>query len=436
MKKVLVIAYYFPPSGGPGVQRVLKHIKYLKDFGWSPVVLTVSNGQFPARDESLLQEIPDDVEVHRTKIFEPYDIYRAFTGKKKGSAIDVNVIKKEGQKRSFTESIAEFIRATFFIPDARVGWLNSAVKKGSELIKEKNIEAIYSSSPPYTCSLIAKKLKKKFDLPWVAGFRDPWTGFISSPKRWLLPSAIDKRMEKNVFKSADSVECAWQGIIEDAINKYPELDRSKFHHVPNGFDSADFPTLKNVTEFNDKFTLTYTGSMYGRRNPEALFLALEELINEKLVDSNKISLQFIGRFGNEVKKMFESVTFSSSLVLLDYMAHKKSIEHLMRSDATLLIVDESKESEYIVPGKIYEYLGVGKPVFVISPETGAISQLIKETNGGLLAHQSNIPNIKANFLEYYSKWQKKEKLIEAKKEEIQQYERRNSTKKLSELLNN
>lgn len=435
MKKVLVIAYYFPPSGGPGVQRVLKHIRYLKEFGWQPIVLTVSNGQFPARDESLMDEIPSDVPVHRTQIFEPYDLYRAFTGKKKGTAIDVNVIKKEGQKQSLTERIAEFVRATFFIPDARIGWIGSAVKKGKEIIKNEKIDAIYSSSPPYTCSLIAKKLKKKFNLPWVAGFRDPWTGFISTPNRWFLPAAIDRSMEKSVFQNADNIECAWQGIIEDALEKYPDLDRSKFHHVPNGFDSADFPELKNVTEFNDKFTLTYTGSMYGRRNPLALFEAIEQLISENKIDPKNIKLNFIGRFGNEVHETFESVTFSNSIVIFSYMPHKESIEHLMRSDCSLLIVDESKESENIVPGKVYEYLGVGKPIFVIAPEKGAIFDLIKETNGGLLAHQSNINKIKENFLLFYNKWQAKKELLVTNKSEISKYERKNSTKKLSKLLN-
>lgn len=436
MKKVLVIAYYFPPSGGPGVQRVLKHIKYLKDFGWEPHVLTVSNGQFPARDESLLKEIPNDVQVYRTRIFEPYDLYRLFTGKKKGEAVDVNVIKKEGQKSSFTEKIAEFIRATFFIPDARIGWFWSAVKKASEIIENEKIDAIYSSSPPYTCSIIAKKLKKKFKLPWVAGFRDPWTGFISSPNRWFIPKAIDKRMEFNVFNQADSVECAWLGIIKDALEKYPNLDKSKFHHVPNGYDSDDIPKLDLTNHKNEKFTMTYTGSMYGRRNPAALFEALEELISENKISQKDFHLRFIGRFGDEVKNMFENVTFSGSIQILEYMPHKKSIEYLLKSDSSLLIVDESKESEEIVPGKVYEYLGIGKPVFVIAPEKGAIADLIEETNGGLLAHQSSIQKIKDNFLNYYNNWKTGKALIKQDFDRISMYERKISTKKLSELLNN
>ncbi|MEN9828425.1 MAG: hypothetical protein RJA11_1041, partial [Bacteroidota bacterium] len=186
MKNVLIIAYYFPPSGGPGVQRVLKHIQYLRDFGWNPIVLTVSNGDFPARDESLLSKIPADIIVERTHIYEPYDAYRMLMGQKKGVPIDVNVIKNDHQRRSIKERIAEAIRATLFIPDARIGWLPTAIPKAMELIEKHSISAIYNSSPPYTTSLIARQLKRKTGLHWVAGFRDPWTEFLTSPKRWFL----------------------------------------------------------------------------------------------------------------------------------------------------------------------------------------------------------------------------------------------------------
>ena len=432
MKKVLVIAYYFPPSGGPGVQRVLKHVQYLKEFGWEPIVLTVSNGQFPARDESLLKEIPEDITVYRTKIFEPYDLYRMFTGKKKGSAIDVNTIKKDDQKLGIKEAIAEFIRATFFIPDARIGWIRSAVKKASEIIEKENINAIYSSSPPYTCSMIARKLKRKYKLKWVAGFRDPWTDFISTPKRWFLPKAIDKSFEKSVFKESDSVECAWIGIIKDALNKYPDLEKEKFHHVPNGYDSNDFPEVD--FQGNDKFTLTYTGSMYGRRNPASLFEAIEQLIKEDKVSANKIHLRFVGRFGTEVEEMFSNASFSNSIETVSYVPHKKSIEFLMKSDLLLLVVDESKESEEIVPGKVYEYIGVKKPVFAIAPQESAIANLIRETEAGQIAHQSEIEKIKSIFLNYYSSWENGSIDYSPQNDLINKYERKNSTKYLASLL--
>jgi len=433
-KNVLVIAYYFPPSGGPGVQRVLKHVQYLKQYGWNPIVLTVSNGQFPARDESLLEHIPNDVVVVRTKIFEPYDLYRLLTGKKKGTSIDVNVIKKDDQKISWKEKLAEWIRATFFIPDARIGWRFSAISKGLELIKEYNIQAIYSSSPPYTCSIIARSLKKKTGLRWVAGFRDPWTGFISSPKRWFLPSAIDKHLEFSTFNDADAVECAWEGIIKDAMEKYPTLNASKFVHVPNGYDSADFPK-EIVSKPTSKFTITYTGSLYGRRNPKSLFDALEIVFNKGEISPIHCTFRFIGRFGAEVEEMFQSVSFPESLEIHGYMSHEESIRYLFKSDVLLLIVDESKESAEIVPGKVYEYLGVMKPILAIAPHNGAIASLIRETEAGAIAHQTEVENIVSIIEEYFKCWQENTLHLKAgKKEVIQQYERKESTKKLASLL--
>ncbi len=432
MKNLLIVAYYFPPSGGPGVQRVLKHVKYLPEFGWNPIVLTVENGQFPARDESLLEQIPKGTIVKRTHIYEPYDVYRLFTGKKPGTAIDVNTIRKDDQKPGMREKIAELIRATFFIPDARVGWLFSAKKAALELIKEHNIQAIYSSSPPYTCSLIARYAHKKTGLPWVAGFRDPWTGFISSPKRWFLPAYIDRYFEKSVFSDADAVECAWEGIIKDAFGKYPDLDKSRFHHVPNGFDSNDFPMIPKVR--TDKFTITYTGSLYGRRNPSSLFAAIEKLISDNKVDPNKIHLRFVGRFGNEVEQMYDQASFSKSIERISYVPHHKSIEYLFQSDALLLIVDESKESEEIVPGKVYEYIGTGKPLIAIAPNNSAIAKLMVETNGGLVAHQTELEKIADIFYKYYKAWESDEMLIEPIADEVSKYERRNAAKQLAELL--
>jgi hypothetical protein len=433
MKNLLIIAYYFPPSGGPGVQRVLKHVKYLPEFGWNPIVLTVSNGQFPARDESLLKQIPDSVKVYRSKIFEPYDLYRKLTGKKPGAAIDVNTIKKDDQKIGMKEKIAEFIRATFFIPDARVLWLNEAKISVDQIMRENNIDAVYSSSPPYTCSLIARYAHRKYKLPWIAGFRDPWTGFISSPKRWFLPAYIDRKMEKSVFSESDYVECAWQGIIKDALGKYPDLDDSKFLHVPNGYDSSDFPKIE--IKKNKKFTVTYTGSLYGRRNPKAFFEAVQMLIDQELFTKDDICLRFVGRFGAEVEEMFAKTEFKDSIETVSYVPHHKSIEYLMTSDALLLIVDESKESAEIVPGKVYEYVGVKRPIIAIAPKGSAIEELMIETKCGKIAHQSEVMRISEIIKDYYLFWKENNNNFDPDIEAVNKYERKNAAKNLSEILN-
>lgn len=433
MKNVLVIAYYFPPSGGPGVQRVLKHIQYLPECGWNPIVLTVANGDFPARDESLLAKIPSSVHVERTEIYEPYTLYRKLTGKPANTPIDVNVIKKESQGRSFTENIAEFIRATVFIPDARIGWLPTAVDAGLKLIQEHNIEAIYNSSPPYTTSLIARQLKRRSGLRWVTGFRDPWTGFLTTPKRWFLPAWIDKRLEHSVFREADAVECAWEGIVKDIAGKFPDVPLAKLHHIPNGFDSSDYPTLPENAVANDRFTITYTGSMYGRRNPASFLAALKLLIQHGEIKPEELTARFIGRFGAEVLEMFDRFPHKTSLEIHGYMAHEESIACLLRSNALLLVVDEAKESEEIVPGKVYEYIGAMRPIIAVAPTHGAIHDLLVETESGTTAHQSDVEGIALVIGAYIQAWRNKKPFL-PNASAIAQYERKNATWRLAGLL--
>lgn len=434
MKKVLIIAYYFPPSGGPGVQRVLKYVQYLRDFGWEPVVLTVRDGTFPARDESLLEAIPEGVRVVRTDIFEPYDLYRKLTGKSKSTAIDVNTIRKEGTSIPFKERVAEAIRATFFIPDARIGWLRHAVREGIKVIAQEKIDAIYSSSPPYTCALIGRALKRRTGLPWVVGFRDPWTGFLTTPNRWFLPASIDRSLERSVFEEADRIEVAWLGIMKDALTKYPSLPTSKFVHLPNGYDSADYPVLDAAVRSDNRFTVVYTGSMYGRRNPDAFLRAVESLVERGLVDPAKIRLRFIGRFGEEVMAMFEKSTLSETIEVLGYMPHSESIAQLLTGDALLLVVDEAADSNEIVPGKVYEYLGSMRPLIAVAPEESAIADLIRETGAGVIAHQSNVEGIAKGFLQLYNDHINGTHTVEPNATAIQRYERRSTTGQLADLL--
>jgi glycosyltransferase involved in cell wall biosynthesis len=431
MKKVLLVTYYFPPSGGPGVQRVLKFVKYLPQFGWQPVVLTVENGDYPARDESLLKEIPEGTTIYRTKIFEPYRLYRRLTGKPADAPVDVENIPKGSQKKSVAESLAAFVRSTFFIPDARIGWIARAVPAGMRIIREERIDAIYSSSPPYTTAVIADILHRRTKLPWIAGFRDPWIGFISSPDRWSVPRAVDQWMEHSVAKDANILEAAWRGIIADFQQKYPAIGQEKFFHLPNGFDAEDYPVLE--PKHNDKFTVVYTGSMYGRRNPKTFLQAVEELVQEGAVDRTKIRLSFIGRFGGEVKEMLTTTSVSYAVEIVPYLPHGESITRLMTADALLLVVDESKESAEIVPGKVYEYLGARRPIIALAQE-GAIAELLRETNAGTTVHNQDIPAIKRAFLQFYQEFINQQTTFAPNEEAVRRYDRRETTRRLAELL--
>ena len=278
---------------------MLKYVKYLPQYGWQPVVLTVRDGDFPARDESLLKEVPENTEVFRTKIFEPYTLYRKLLGMKKNAYIDVENIPGSAGNKSIKSRLAEFVRANIFIPDARIGWRKHAVKKGLEIINQNKIDLLYSSSPPYTCSLIARDLKRKSGLKWVAGFRDPWTGFLNTPKRKGIAKNIDLKYEYTCYSEADRIEVAWPGIKEDITGKYSGINTDKIFYVPNGYDPEDFtqPVFREQKE--DKFTITYSGSMYGLRNPGSFLTAMDKLYEEGKITPGEVKLNFIGRFGAE-----------------------------------------------------------------------------------------------------------------------------------------
>lgn len=432
MKSVLIIAYYFPPSGGPGVQRVLKLVKYLPRFGWRPVVLTVSNGDFPARDESLLKEISADVKVYRTTIIEPYGLYRKLTGKKKGAAVDVNVIPEKGATRPPTERISAWIRSTLFIPDARIGWRLTAVKEGMRIIGEEKIDMLYSSAPPHTCSVIARALKRKSRLPWVAGFRDPWTGFENTPHRWVLPRVIDENLERGVCVDADRIDVAWLGIQKTLQRAHPEIPSSKFEHLPNGFDSEDYPAVTATP--HDAFVMTYTGSMYGTRNPRGLLTAVEELVRNGAIERNKFVLKFVGRFGAEVDAMIAASGIKDRVETISYLPHAESISALVNADALLLIVDEIAGSSEVVPGKVYEYLGAGKPILAIADPHGAIAELLNETGAGVTIAHGDIAAISVEFLRLYQQFFNSTIIQRENVDGVKKYDRKETARRLATIF--
>jgi len=427
------------------VQRVLKFVKYLPSFGWKPTVLTVKDGDFPARDESLLAEVPGDIDVHRTDIFEPYDLYRKLTGKGKNTAVDVNNIDG-GNKSGFSDKAAEFIRATFFIPDARIGWKKHAVREGKKIIDSQKPDLIFSSSPPYTCALIAMELKKYAEkslgrkIPWVSDFRDAWTDYLTTPNRWFLPKKIDKKYERTTLDKADAVTIVAGGMKDDFERKYPAVAaKTNFVLLRNGYDEEDYKHAEIKGTRNDKFTIVYTGSMYGKRNPYYLLDTVAMLVNDGKVSKDKIKFIFVGRLGSDIHTYIESSPLKECIELIPYVPHSESINYLMKADAMLLLIDEDKYSKMILSGKVFEYLGAsaltGKPVFAIAGE-GEAKDLLIETGSGIITPHNHPEILKENYLKLYNGFFENNNAIlpSYNKQEVQKYERRLLTKQLAEVF--
>jgi glycosyltransferase involved in cell wall biosynthesis len=219
--------------------------------------------------------------------------------------------------------------------------------------------------------------------------------------------------------------------LKDFHQKYSNVPLEKCEHLPNGYDSADFPRLD--LQKNEKFTVTYTGSMYGKRNPGTFLNAVAELVSEGTVDVNKICLRFAGRFGTEVHKMFENDLLKDCIEVHSYLPHSESIRLLLQSDALLMIVDEYVGNEEIVPGKVFEYLGAHRPIITIAPE-GAVAELIRETSSGSVARHYDLNQVRNIFLEYYTNFLYNETAFWQDLEKVKLYERREITRQLAGLL--
>jgi glycosyltransferase involved in cell wall biosynthesis len=431
MNKALIITYYFPPSGGAGVQRTLKFVKYLRSFGWEPIILTARNADYPAYDESLLNELPSDLLVYRSRIIEPYKLYRKITGKSNDSSADIATLSlSNSQKQKLSERVSEWIRSAFFVPDARMLWYFFAVKCAKKIIKKNNINLIYSSAPPYTTHLIANKLHKTTGLPWVADFRDSWIGWLSTPqKRPKLSSYFEYRMEESVLKNASKILTVSNGVKKDLLGRHPHLNDSRWTLLTNGFDSMDFKNLLPKHKSN-RLTITYTGSMYGNRNPEYLLLALEKLATSVPNLSEKILVRIVGRVGESIQQRINSSSVASIFEIVEYVPHSQSLEYLLSTDVALLIIDDAPANKGILTGKLFEYIGSGKPVLALAPE-GDASELLKSENVGTVISPTDVQAIQ-NYLTALLENAPEHKKA---KDAFLKYDRKNLTKNLAEIFN-
>jgi glycosyltransferase involved in cell wall biosynthesis len=377
MKKVLIITYYWPPSGGAGVQRWLKFAKYLPEFGWQPVILTVNPkyASYPQRDESLLNEIAPNSLIYTTKSFELYNFYKLVSGKKEvpygGFAND----SKEG----LFQKISKFLRGNFLLPDPRKGWNKYALKKAAELITEFKIDTVVTTSPPHSTQLIGLKLKKKFKIRWIADLRDPWTDiyYYNQFKHTALARKIDLNFEREVVENADLLITVSEDVKRIFAEKSKLPVANKTLVIPNGYDEYDF-SLNNIP-LESKKVITYSGTISEAYDVNGFLKALS-LIDHSM--RSQIMIRFVGKVPHTIEQKFRSSGFE--IELAGYVDHPKSIEFLLRSDLLLLVIPKVKNNRGILTGKFFEYLASQKTVLAIGPTDGDLAKIIRETKCGEL----------------------------------------------------
>lgn len=429
MKKVLILTYYWPPGGGAGVQRWLKFTKYLRDFGWEPIIYTAENGEMPVIDDSLQKDIPSNTTILKTKIWEPYNIYKTFIGRKKEDKINASFLS-ENKKTSLAEKISVWIRGNFFIPDARKYWIKPSINYLKKYLKENPVDAIVSSGPPHSMHLIALGLKKEFsNIKWVADFRDPWT-HIDFYEELMLSDSSDqkhKQLELSVLEKADVVLSVGREMSEQfkkILNKQPE----KFKVITNGYDEED--VFKGELEKDKKFSIAHIGTLVKSRNPEVLWKVLKELVSENANFKNGLEIKLVGKVDINVTESIAGYGLSSFVKKINYLPHNEVIKEQQKTKVLLLLVNQTKNAKGILTGKVFEYLAASVPILAIGPPDGDLAAIIKSTESGLISDFTDEKTLKKNILELFEG-----KKMNFNQTEIKKYSRKELTKQLSELLN-
>lgn len=423
MKKVLIITYYWPPAGGPGVQRVLKFAKYLPQFGWQPIILTVKDGEYPAYDESLCKDIPPECKVYRTSSLEPSKLYKKFTGMSDDEAIPVATLSEE--KKTWKKKLAHWIRLNLFIPDAKIGWIPFAVKTGKRIIKQEQPDIIFSSSPPPTVHLIARKLAKWSKLKWVADFRDPWTEIhYYSLKKNYLARKCDQRLERKVIADCNRAVCASYSFIDLLTSKYI----NKFTTITNGFDTK----VEFSQKSNEKIRIIYTGGITSNRFYKKFFKDIALKATEDRSFANSIEIILAGKIENKLLNWLK-ILFNKLNVLkiVGYIKHEEALDLMRSADILLLFLEKKENYEGHIPAKIFEYLTTGNYIIGIGSEDGDSAMILKQTNCGIIYSENN------DFAQIIKQLIPKLKEMNRDKRnlaEINKYSRKELTKKLLDVF--
>ncbi len=374
MNRVLIITYYWPPSGGAGVQRWLKFAKYLPQSGWEPVILTVDPeyASYPALDTSLEKDIPENTRVYRTKATDWFRFYEKDKSKIPSGGFATN------KDDSFKGKLSRFIRGNFFIPDPRRGWNRNAFKKACELIEKEGIKHIITTSPPHSTQLIGLKLKKYFpEIKWMADLRDPWTDIYYYDLFYpsFISRKIDLGYEKAVLENADIITTVGPSLGKYFESKVPGA-AEKIKIVHNGYDESDFENLTASTPA--KFTISYTGTISESYPVEGFIKAISGLIEK----GQKLSLKFTGHISEVLKERFISAIGSENLEFIPYSDHKTAVGQMLSSSIQLLVLARDQRNRSFLPGKLFEYIASGKPVLCLGPVDGDTAEILEKGGFG------------------------------------------------------
>jgi glycosyltransferase involved in cell wall biosynthesis len=422
--RVLIITYYWPPAGGPGVQRWLKFVKYLPDYGVTPVVYIPQNPTYPLLDDGLAKDVSPTLEILKQPILEPYSWASAFS-KSSTKKISSGIIPDK-KKQSALQKLMLWVRGNLFIPDARVLWVKPSVRFLTNYISKNNIDAIITTGPPHSLHLIGMELQRRLGVKWVADFRDPWTT-IGYHKELKLSTSAEKKhkdLEAKVLNSADVV------IVTSPTTKseFEAITDKPIEVITNGYD------IENIgrQELDENFTIAHIGSFLSERNPEILWNALAELVSENEQFRQQFRLKLAGAVSQEVLATIKNAGLENHVDLLGYLSHEQALIEQRKSQVLLMVEIDSPDTRCIIPGKLFEYMAAERPILAIGPEGADFSGIVAATNTGNFANYKEKDKLKEILQNYFAKYLVKELNVQAIG--LQQYSRKALTARLADLL--
>ena len=427
MKRALIISYYWPPSGGAGVQRWLKFVKYLRKFGWEPVLFIPSNPEYPEIDHSLEKDVPANLEIIRQSIWEPYDYYKKLIGRKKEERINAAFLS-EKKKNRFIENISVWIRGNLFIPDARRFWISPSVKTLSAYLSGHPVDAVISTGPPHSTHLIAQSLSNRFSIPWMADFRDPWTN-IDFYKDLKLTTWADRKhriLEKSVLEQARRVVVISRTMAED----FRKIQAREYDVVTNGYDPDDTDSEPIIPD--RKFSLAHIGTLVSTRNPLPFWETLKSLTVERKDFATDLEISLVGKTDHTVTESIRNYGLEPFIKRTDYLPHDQVVMQQRRAQVLLLIINNTPNANMILTGKFFEYLAAKRPILCLGPLEGDASAILQETKSGLLSEFNDTEGMKKNILHFYEKFKKGELTCESTG--IERYSREALTAKIAGIL--
>ena len=422
MKRLLVVSYYFPPSGGPGVQRILKFVRYLPEFGWLPTVVTVDPkyASYPAIDETLHREVPSEVQIIRTRSWDPYSLYARLHGKSKESVVGVGFVRDEAD--SGIQILARWLRGNVFLPDARRGWVRYAAKAAIDALDRAAYDAVLTSGPPHSTHLVGLRLQRAHALPWVVDMRDPWTeiSYAHDMYQSKLAEALQARMERRVLSRADVVVS-----VSDHVGSLLKRRGAirQYHTIMNGFDPADIPASPPVTGSEEPFVIAHVGTFNWPKHAPGLVAALTHL-------TPQAQIHFVGHVQARVLRAFKDVGISPKVV--PYLTHSEAVAYMQGADLLLVSIDNVPDNQGIVTGKAFEYVSLGRPVLGIGPVEGDLATILTRTGAGRMFDYDDAQGIGAHIRE---KMRCRGEPVSVNREALRSYERRELTRDLANILN-